>query len=62
MEKVDEILRGFALAGIQAVALVPKYVVDSKTRFVVTYRVAGELYTTCTTYAGHMLLLAGLTR
>lgn len=62
MDKLDEILRGFQVAGIQAVGLVPKPAVESRTRFVVTYRMAGELYTLCTTYAGFLLVLAQLTK
>lgn len=64
MDKLDEILRAYALAGIQAVGLVPSPLVESKKTalFVVVFRYAGELHSHMGTYPTHMLYTASLVK
>lgn len=61
-EKLTEILRAYALAGLVATGLVPTPLVATGTIFIVTFRHAGELHSRMGTFVQHQTYAAQLTR
>jgi hypothetical protein len=63
METLDKLLTDYAFAGIQALATVPDFLVESAQQpqpFYIIFRQAGELHSNFGTFPQHMALLTAL--